>query len=207
MAHRPLRPAVLTLLVIAASCGGSDDGSDAASMPQDSSIRQVERAPLTDADLMGIQRENIAMELPWTENRVTRDPGASPRGIVTNYQATGHDGFDRLVVVFDEASPMPGYDVSIVESGAELPCGGGPEVVSLASSRMLVVRTNPSRAAGETGRHVRVGTSSMDHTRFREGGLVCDDADVSIWAAGIAEGSEVRVLELRAPVRLALDVR
>lgn len=207
MALRTTRPATFALLLATAACGGDGDGSEASSMPQDSSIRQVDRSPLTDADLMGIERENIAMELPWTENRVTRDPGASPRGIVTGYEATGHDGFDRLVITFDEASRMTGYDVSIVESGAELPCGGGPEAVSLASSRMLVVRTEPSRAAGETGRHVRVGTSGMDHTRFREGGLVCDDADVSIWAAGIAEGSEVRVLELRAPVRLAVDVR
>lgn len=196
----------LLALTLAAACGGSGEQA-AEGMAQDTAVRPVERQPLTDADLMGMARENLAMELPWTSNRVTRDPGASPRAPIASIEATGHDGFDRVVVTFVDMAPMPGYDVSIVEAGAELPCGGGPLAVTLASGRMLVVRTNPSRAATDSGRTVRTGTSAMDHTRFQEGGLVCDDADVSIWAAGLAEGGEVRVLEMRAPVRLVVDVR
>ena len=204
-------PSLLLFLALATAtaCGGSDaaGGSDA-SQARDTAVRPVERQPLTDADLMGLDRANIAMELPWTSNRVARDPGAAPRATVASIFATGHDGFDRLVVAFDAGSVMPGYDVALMESGQEVACGGGPQAVSLGSERMLVVRTMPSRATAEDGtRNVRVGTSGMEHTRFREGGMACDDAGTTVWVAGLAEGSEVRVLELRAPARLVVDVR
>ncbi len=203
-----LRTTALSLaLLLAAACGGSDSGGDAEQTPQDPSVRPVERQPLTDADLMGIDRDNIGMELPWTANRVTRDPGPAPRSTIESITASGHEGFDRVTVAFAAGQGIPGYDIFIGTPDEQVTCGGGLTDVSLAGDRVMVVRIHPARAADEGGRRtVPVRTSAMDHTRFREGGLLCDDADTTVWVAGLAEGQEVRVLELREPARLVVDV-
>jgi len=52
-----------------------------------------------------------------------------------------------------------------------------------------------------------IGTERFELTRFYEGGISCDADDVVTWIVGLSEGSEVRVLEMRTPPRLVVDIR
>lgn len=207
----PILLCALLAVASTAACGdGAESGGDAATAAPagDTAIRSIERQPLGEADLAGLDRAQIGLELPWTGNRVARDAGSSPRATVESISTESHDAFDRVAVSFEGSTALPGYSVEFMDSGAELPCGQGPQSATLASDRLLVVRTGPSRAAREDGsRTMRTGTSRLGHPRLAEGGLVCDEADSTLWVAGLAEGSEIRVFEMRDPLRLVVDVR
>ncbi len=201
----------LTALALSA-CAGDDSADDtpgqAPAARGDTIVRPIKRQPLGAADLAGISRDAISLELPWTANRVARDRGSAPRAAIASVSSDSHDGFDRVILSFEGSVAVPGYDVSFADSGAELPCGDGPQSATLASERLLVIRTGPSRAEREDGsRTMRTRTERMGHARLAEGGLVCDSNDVTLWVAGLTEGSEVRVFELRDPLRLVVDVR
>lgn len=202
------RAFALLLPFALAACGGGDEGEGSGAIPQDTLVRSLPAEPLSDSDFEGLDRANLVLPLPWSTNRISRDPGAAPRAILTSVDVSGHDGFDRVAFTFDEALSVPGYEVSVMESGAELRCGNGPQAVTVGSERMLVVRLAPSRPVDDEGRRtVPIRTSSVDHDRLEEAGLVCDGADVAIWVGGLAEGQQVRVLEMRNPHRVVVDVR
>jgi hypothetical protein len=52
-----------------------------------------------------------------------------------------------------------------------------------------------------------IGTETYDFARVHEGGISCDADDVVTWIAGLKEAVSVRVLEMRSPPRLLIDVR
>jgi hypothetical protein len=45
------------------------------------------------------------------------------------------------------------------------------------------------------------------HTRFQEGGIICENQTQVTWMSTLGETEEVRVLEFRNPQRLLVDVR
>ncbi len=52
-----------------------------------------------------------------------------------------------------------------------------------------------------------IETESYDLERVHEGGISCDADDVVTWIVGLKKGDNVRVLEMRSPPRLLIDVR
>lgn len=208
----PLRPkpalALVTTLVALAGCGGGEgEPADESGMPA-AEARPLTREPLTEADLSGLERENLWLELPWTENRANRDPTPrAARSGVLEAEPSGHDGFDRVLFRFTDSAPFPGYRVRIVEAGASVPCGEEETTLELDGERALVVHLAPARANADGTVWLPVGTRALSQTRFLEGGVVCDAGSDVVWAAGLSEGSQIRVLELREPQRLAVDVR
>ena len=75
--HSILSRSKLAVVVLAASaCGGGEAPVDADAIAIDTTIiTNIPREPLTEGDLMGMELVNLSVELPWTENRVSRDPG------------------------------------------------------------------------------------------------------------------------------------
>ena len=197
----------LLLVVVAtlAACGGSSDG-ESASMPADTFIKTPGREPLTEADLAGIAPTELALELPWTQNKVIRDavPGA-PAASIQGAEVVGHETFDRVTFLLDASLPMPGYEISLAAAGSPLTCGAQP--LELTAGRTLVVRFAPARASadGETWLPARMGNTTA--SRMTRAGVACDDSGTVVWLAELAEGDQVRILELREPSRIAVDVR
>jgi len=201
-----LRRALPTVVVIAAAaaavaCGGTP-GGDAESMPSDTLIKPLEREPLTDADLASITLAELALELPWTANKVTRDAAAgAPVSSVVGVDVAGHETFDRATFLLDDSLSVPGYEIVISDSATVVPCGDGDR--SIAVSRSLLVTFSPAAAAADSEAWTPVASA----TRMVRSGIVCNDGARVVWAAELAQGGQVRVLELRGPGRIVVDVR
>lgn len=196
-------------MVLAACAGDAAPSADGeAAMAVDSTIRQVERQPLTESDLMGVALADLALELPWTQNRVSRDPAPSQGpGWLEAVETTSGEGFARVLFTFSDIAFFPGYEVDFVDAGVEVPCGEEGKPLALSGDRALVIRLKPANAHDLEKVRVPVRTRSLSPEQFTEGGLVCDLNDNVVWAAGLNSGDHVRVLEFRNPHRLAVDIR
>jgi hypothetical protein len=194
--------AVLTL----AACGssGSDTRTDAAAQKPDSAIQQVARQPMSETDLAGLTTADVSLEIPWTAGKASRDPTPdAPAAPVLSVNTQSTEGFDRVLIVLADSAAFPGYEVTRGQPGDTLVCGSDARTLDLGGSAVLRVRLTPARRVkGEA-----VPTKDTGLTRFQKAGVVCDDGQSIVWAAGLSAGKEMRVLELRNPPRLAVDVR
>ena len=210
------------LLLALPACGSEPEPSTAQAV--DTAIRPLEREPLTEADLVGLEMANLSVELPWTTNSINRTPNPlAPRSMVESVEVMGHEGFDRMTFTFSSDAPAPGYEIRVVPPGLAVRCGEGTDGESdsedeeaqpvaehapeLAGNLFLVLRLRPARIIDQGRRTMSIGTETYDLTRVHEGGISCDADDVVTWIAGLKEGGTVRVLEMRSPPRLLIDVR
>lgn len=202
--HR-VRLSTLVLVATLAACGGSGE-ADSASLPVDTLIKPMEREPLTDVDLGGLTLAELALELPWTTNTVGRSPmEGAPASTVQAAEVTGHEGFDRVTFLLDDAQLLPGYDIAVLPAGAPTPCGEGG--FQLTAAHNLVVTFRPARSGVESDVRLPLGPHRTGAPRMTRAGVACEAGDALVWVAELAQGDLVRVLELRDPNRLAVDVR
>lgn len=203
------RSKLAALVVAVSACGGGDVPVDSDAIAIDTTIiTNIPREPLTEEDLMGVPLADLSVELPWTQNRVSRDPGpAAPRSFVESVEVSGHDSFDRVLFQLSSDAPFPGYAVRIIEGGSTRMCGEDELVLGEEGDRILLVDLAPARAREEGRTGPRLGERSFDHTRFQEGGVVCETPQSVVWISTLNEGEEVRILEFRNPQRLAIDLR
>ena len=222
----PKRARMLFLLLALPACGSNPDASTAqAEQAVDTTIRPLEREPLTEADLVGLEMVNLALELPWTRNSINRTPSPiAPRSMIEGVEITGYDGFDRVTFTFSPDAPAPGYQIRIVPPGLAVRCGEPtqdeagtaeddveppePEhAPELAGNQFLVLRLRPAWIVDQDRRTMSIGTERFELTRLYEGGISCAADDVVTWIVGLSEGNDVRVLEMRSPQRLVVDIR
>ncbi|HEV2764369.1 MAG TPA: hypothetical protein VGV38_15420 [Pyrinomonadaceae bacterium] len=130
--------------------------------------------------------------------------GTAP-AVLRSVRAARHGAFDRVVFEFEGRTP-PGYRVEYVDRPVRQ-CGSG-DTVALAGDAWLRVRLQPAQAHTEAGRptvtqrerRLRLGV-------LREMKLTCDfEAEVE-WVFGLAAPKRYRVLELKRPTRLVVDIR
>ncbi|HKJ02434.1 MAG TPA: hypothetical protein VJ997_08265 [Longimicrobiales bacterium] len=177
-------------------------------MAADSTVKPIARAPLTESDLMDLAMADVSVELPWTRNRVVRDPAPSQGpGWLESAEVSDGDGFTRASLTFSDIAFFPGYAIDFVDAGTGISCGGQEKPLGLSGQRALVIHLQPANAHDEKGVRVPVRTRSLATERFTEGGVVCDLDNNVVWTAGLNSGDQVRVLELRNPNRLVVDIR
>ncbi len=213
---------LLVLTLALAACAGEQAESTAqAEEAPDTTVKQLERVPLVEADLVNLDLANLSVELPWTRNAINRSPGpAAPRSIIEGVEVTDHEGFDRMTFVFGSDAPAPGYEIRVVPPGVAVVCGEPSEsedgaeaeadvehAPELAGNQFLVLRMKPARIVDRNRRTMSIGIETYDFARLHEAGIVCEADDVITWIAGLREGSDVRVLEMRSPQRLVVDIR
>lgn len=199
----------LVLLTVAlTACGGegSPDGGDVAAMPQDTFVKPIVREPLSEADLVGFTMADMALEIPWTRNKITRDPapGAPPVDI-RGADVAGHATFDRVTFGLGEGAAIPGYQVQVMDAGATVSCG--TEDRTLDAEHTLVVTLTPARASGEGETWVPTRLRNTSASRMSRAGALCDEGGTVTWVAELGEGDQVRLMELRSPARVVVDVR
>lgn len=214
-------------LLLALPACESDPEASTAQVEQavDTTIRPLEREPLTEADLVGLEMAELGLEVPWTSNTINRTPApTAPRSLIESVEIAGYDGFDRMTFTFSSDAPAAGYQIRIVPPGLGVRCGETTEGVEpgaedtgespeaehtpeLAGNQFLVLRLRPARIVDQGRRTMSIGTERFELTRLYEGGVSCDADDVVTWIVGLSEGSNVRVLEMRSPPRLVVDIR
>lgn len=197
---------LLLAAVTVAACGGDAADRDLAAMPQDTFIKPMVREPLTEADLAGTAMAELSLELPWTGNRVSRDAAAgAPAVSIRSADVVGHEGFDRVTFTTEDPLPALGYEIRFAAAGESLVCGTGTHEVGAAGG--LVVTLAPAAAADDNERWVPTGLRAIASSRMSRAGLLCDEDGTVTWLAELAQGDQIRVLELRDPGRIVVDVR
>lgn len=141
----------------------------------------------------------------WTVGVV--DGGSARQGTATviGLRVGRHEDFDRVVLEFSAGS-IPRYHLEYVDRPVRQ-CGSG-NVIDLPGDAWLLIRLQDSRG------HDDAGTATVDHgardaqlPNLLRLAFACDfEAMVEVVAA-LASPEAFRVVELREPPRLVVDVR
>ncbi|HEY8563301.1 MAG TPA: hypothetical protein VIL74_23185 [Pyrinomonadaceae bacterium] len=125
--------------------------------------------------------------------------------ILEDVRAGRHEGFDRVVFEFEDAE-MPSYHVEYIDAPVRA-CGSG-NVVSLKGDGFLEIRFTPANAHTEDGEPTVKNREQWPNLKIiKEIKSTCDfEAEVE-WVLGVAAANKYRVLELKNPTRLAIDIK
>lgn len=125
--------------------------------------------------------------------------------VLSAVRSAGHNGYDRVVFEF-EGAELPGYKIEYIDKPVRA-CGSG-NVVPLAGDGWLEIKFYPANAHTEEGKPtVENRAFAPNHTIIKEIKSTCDfEAEVA-WVLGVASPNHYRVLELKNPTRLAVDIK
>lgn len=129
----------------------------------------------------------------------------SGAAILKEIRTAQHENYDRVVFEFEDAE-MPGYHVEYIDKPVRA-CGSG-NVVPLKGDAWLEIRFFPANAHTEKGKPtVENRERAPNHKIIKELKSTCDfEAEVE-WVLGVASPNKYRVLELKNPTRLAVDIK
>lgn len=120
-------------------------------------------------------------------------------------RAAAHEGYDRVVFEF-EGAEMPSYHIEYIDRPVRA-CGSG-DVVPLAGDGWLEIRFTPAAAHTENGAPTVTKRALTPNLKIiKELKATCDFEAETEWVLGVASPNKYRVLELKNPTRLAIDVR
>jgi hypothetical protein len=145
-------------------------------------------------------------EPEWTAGIVDVRYSGPKAEVVTlrEVRSARNEGFDRVVFEF-EGAQVPGYHVEYVDTPV-IKCGSG-DPTEVAGQGWLQVRLEPAQA------HVDGEVTVAERERkpglplLQELELTCDFEAQVTWVLGVKSPNRYRVLELREPARLVVDVQ
>jgi hypothetical protein len=194
-------PRLLPLLVIGliAACAGGDSGEqvdDAGAPAPDEGL------VLDSADFAGIEGENVTFNLHWVSGPVNRDAErlAPPVNQIQDVTSLEGEDFDRVIFHLGEGG-IPGYQITWPDT-ASIDCATkAPETVvgeEKLRIRLLGASIVPTAVKPLDPRYENL--QALAPTCVQEGGVI-------EYTFGTREQTQVRVIEMRAPRRLVIDVR
>lgn len=123
--------------------------------------------------------------------------------ILQDVRSGKHPGFDRVVFEFD--SGVPGYHLEYIDQPVRA-CGSG-KVTPVAGDGWLEVRMTPAHAHTEAGEPtIREREMAAGLPVVREIQRTCDFEGTVTYVLGTSTPNRYRVLELKEPARLIVDV-
>lgn len=139
----------------------------------------------------------------WTAGIIDRRRTGAPVATLVDVRSARHADFDRVVFEYDR---LPGLHTEYIDRPVRQ-CGSG-NVVRIAGDGWLEVRMQPARAHTDEGEPTIADRERMPNLPLlSELELTCDfEADVT-WVLGVESPNRYRVLELRSPPRVVVDVR
>jgi hypothetical protein len=116
-----------------------------------------------------------------------------------------NDGYDRIVIDLG-SDAMPSWHLEYIDTPAHA-CGSGEEV-RLAGDGWLAIRLQPAQVHDDAGNAtVRERALRLQLPNLLELRLLCDFEAHVEWVAGVRSPLPYRVLTLRDPTRLVIDIR
>lgn len=150
---------------------------------------------------------NVAEPPDFTGTAGITDKKYETKGaaVLREVRAAAHLGFDRVVFEF-EGAEMPSYHIEYIDRPVRA-CGSG-DVVPLRGDGWLEIRFTPANAHTEDGEPTVKNRAQTPNLKIiKEMKLTCDfEAEVE-WVLGVASPNRYRVLELKSPTRLAVDIK
>ena len=139
----------------------------------------------------------------WTSGTLSQKGDSI--SVLMEVRAARHDEFERIVFQFGPGS-TPGYKVEYVDRPIRQ-CGSG-EVVAMPGDAWLMVRLEPANAHTEAGAPtVAERKQVLNYENIKELNSICDFEAVVEWVVAVARPNAFRVLELKAPARLVVDIK
>jgi hypothetical protein len=140
----------------------------------------------------------------WTAAATDVTHAGGPPATLSTVRTAVNDDFDRVVFQFT-GDDLPGYHVEYVDSPVR-ECGSG-RPVPIEGQGWLMIRLAPAQAHTDAGQPT-VGAIDVrpDLALVREMRQICDFEGHVVWVLGVAAPNRYRVLELRDPARIAVDV-
>lgn len=134
-----------------------------------------------------------------------KNPNATGAAILKDVRSARHANYDRVVFEF-EGSQLPNFKIEYIDKPVRA-CGSG-NVVPFAGDAWFSVRLSGANAhtdAGEATVKDRVRSPNLPIVKDLK--LICDfEAEVQ-WVMGVSSPNKYRVLELKNPARLVVDIR
>jgi hypothetical protein len=139
-----------------------------------------------------------------TAGKIEKEGGGAP-ALLRAVRTASRENFERVVFEFAGAR-VPGYSVEYVDRPVRQ-CGSG-EPVPVAGDAWLRVRLTPANAHTEAGAAtVKERDRRLNYPNLKELKILCDfEAEVE-WVLGLSAPARYRVLELKNPARLVVDVK
>jgi hypothetical protein len=182
--------------VLNSSPAATDSGRKSANPETNSSAGDNSNSPANVAE---------SMNFAGTAGIIEKKYEIKGAALLKEVRAAAHEGFDRVVFEFDGAE-MPSYHIEYIDKPARA-CGSG-NVVPLKGDGWLEIRFSPAAAHTEDGEPtVKNREQSPNLKIIREMKSTCDfEAEVE-WVLGVSSPNKYRVLELKNPTRLAVDIK
>jgi hypothetical protein len=144
-----------------------------------------------------------ADQFSLARRHVRRSPGSAP--VVTSIRAAHHPGFDRVTVRLRGGAP--GFDVRYVSRLVRDPSGNPIDLLGPASLEFVLLPAN--------GHNPNTGASTITTRRrtrwrlgqLRETAVIGDFEAVFTLGVGLQRRAPFRVLTLRQPTRIVVDIR
>ncbi len=194
-----------TLLLVSAALGCGGDGAEDAEPPEPDPLVSTEspRQTMTDADYGELEPSEVALSLPWTGNRITRDP--DPEDAPAQLTAVSTDrsrGFDRVTFSFSPA--LPGYRLAMSTDA-----GGGCDGTESASDAPAHLVVEFERAVSSDGGSPLVSdrSRSTGFPALVDAVQACDADGKVRWLLGTSGAVDYRIMEMSVNPRLVVDLR
>lgn len=182
---------------------GGASASPAATAKQSSANAGIPTSTARPDEAEGIE-QNFEGTAGITEKK---NPNVKESAVMAYVRSARHEGFDRVVFEFF-GDQLPTYKIEYIDRPVRA-CGSG-DVVPFAGDAWLSVRFTGSQAhapEGDATIPVKDRTQSPNLPIVKDLKLICDfEAEVE-WVMGNASPTEYRVLELKDPTRLVIDIK
>lgn len=196
--YRHTTPLLASLLVLlTAACGGDSRDLD----PYISTDNP--REALTELDYGTLDSSEIRLNLPWSRNKVSKDPNPDAQPATLSAVTTEtFAGYDRVVFTF--GNRIPGYLLEYTTEGGGGCDGSGPAGDAPAH---LVVEFEKARSNEGGEPLVEDRNRTMDSPTLVGATQACDEGDRVKWILGVTSDVEYRILEMLGTPRLVVDLR
>ncbi|WP_422652963.1 AMIN-like domain-containing (lipo)protein [Archangium sp.] len=140
----------------------------------------------------------------WTAGLVNIQRSSQRPVTLREVRTARNEGFDRLVLQFD-GDQVPGYHIEYIDKPV-IKCGSG-DPTEIAGQGWLQVRVQPAQA--HEGAQVTVAERERKPGLpiLQELELTCDFEGEVTWVLGVKHPNKYRVMELKEPTRLVVDVQ
>jgi hypothetical protein len=201
---RPVRLVAACLLAAVAATGCTDGSGDPSATPAPTAATTTSGGP---TDTTGPGTTTTAAPRWTTATKAGTNNPKVPEDMpmLTAIRTGSHDGYDRVVLQF--RNDLPSWRVGYVdrvpsESGATVPLEGAASLFVQVDPAWAHDLDTPPYAATYTGSRTLTPRSPM----LRQVRLVDEFEGHLTFGVGLQRRVGFRVLELRAPPRLAIDV-
>ncbi len=140
----------------------------------------------------------------WTAGRVDIKRSTLKPVALREVRSARNEGFDRVVFQFD-GDQVPGYHLEYIDKPV-IKCGSG-DPTPIAGQGWLQVRMTPAQAHADGQVTVAERERKPKLPVLEELELTCDFEGEVTWVLGVKHPNKYRVMELKEPTRLVVDVQ